>query len=84
MAVRAQVGDLIVVPGHVLMLLGFVNAEPYVIQNVPFAITHDAAGNEQMKKLNGVSVTPMLPLYADRQHTYIDAMTSLVHTTALY
>ncbi len=30
-------------------------------------------------KLNEVSVTPLLPLLADPDHSYVGAMTSLVH-----
>ena len=78
----AQAGDLIVVPGHVLMILGHVHGEPYVIQDVPYAVFRDSRGKIQMTKLNQVSVTPLLPLLADEQHTYVDAMTSLVHVTA--
>ncbi|WP_254624126.1 SH3 domain-containing protein [Myxococcus sp. CA033] len=79
---QAQVGDLIVVPGHVLMIIGHVNGEPYVIQDVPFAVFKDPATQQLRKtKLNQVSVTPLLPLYADDTTLYVDAMTSLVHVT---
>ena len=80
---QAQVGDLIVVPGHVLMLLGQVDGQPYVIQDVPYAVFHDpATGKVRMTKINEVSVTPLLPLMADDKNAYVDAMTSLVHVTA--
>jgi len=78
----AQVGDLIVVPGHVLMMLGKVNGEPYVIQDVPYAVFRDPSGKTRMTKVNGVSVTPLLPLFADEHNLYVDAMTNLVHVTA--
>ncbi|MGE6757781.1 SH3 domain-containing protein [Corallococcus interemptor] len=79
---RAQVGDLVVVPGHVLMIIGHVNGEPYVIQDVPYAVFKDPATQQLRKtKLNQVSVTPLLPLYADDTTLYVDAMTSLVHVT---
>lgn len=82
-AVRAaQVGDLIVVPGHVLMILGQIGGQPYVIQDVPYAVFHDPSGKVRMTKVNEVSVTPLLPLMADDKNTYVDAMTSLVHVTA--
>lgn len=78
---RAQVGDLLVVPGHVMMILGNVNGQPYVIQDVPFIIFRE--GNKtQWTKSNQVSVTPLLPLLADGKRTYVDAMTSLVHVTS--
>jgi hypothetical protein len=78
---EAQVGDLIVVPGHVLMILGKVHGQPYVIQDVPFAVFHDPTGKIHRTKLNEVSVTPLLPLLADENHSYVDVMTSLVHVT---
>lgn len=78
----ADVGDLLVVPGHVMMILGKVGGQPYVIQDVPYAIFRDRAGALHKTKLNQVSVTPLLPLLYDDNHTYVDAMTSLVHVTA--
>ena len=80
----ADVGDLVVVPGHVLMILGKVNGQPYVIQDVPYAVFRDTTGKIRMTKVNEVSVTPLLPLFADEKHTYVDAMTSLVHVSAQY
>lgn len=79
---RAQVGDLVVVPGHVLMIIGHLNGQPYVIQDVPYAVFKDpASGAIRKTKLNQVSVTPLLPLYADDKTLYVDAMTSLVRVT---
>jgi len=79
---QAQVGDLVVVPGHVLMIIGHINGEPYVIQDVPYAVFKDpSSGQIRKTKLNQVSVTPLLPLYADDTKLYVDAMTSLVHVT---
>jgi hypothetical protein len=79
---EAQVGDLIVVPGHVLMIIGQVKGEPYVIQDVPYAVFKDPQTQQIRKtKLNQVSVTPLLPLYADDKTLYVDAMTSLVQVT---
>lgn len=71
-----------VVPGHVLMIIGHLNGQPYVIQDVPYAVFKDpASGAIRKTKLNQVSVTPLLPLYADDKTLYVDAMTSLVHVT---
>jgi cell wall-associated NlpC family hydrolase len=79
---NAAVGDLVVVPGHVLMILGKVDGQPYVIQDVPFAVFRDSQGRIHWTKVNEVSVTPLLPLLADEHQSYVDAMTSLVHVTA--
>lgn len=78
----AAVGDLVVVPGHVLMIVGHVGGAPYVIQDVPYAVFDDpATGARRRTKLNQVAVTPLLPLYADDTTLYVDAMTSLIHVT---
>ncbi len=80
---EAQVGDLVVVPGHVLMIVGHVDGQPYVIQDVPYAVFKDpATGVIRKTKLNQVAVTPLLPLYADDKTLYVDAMTSLVRVAA--
>jgi hypothetical protein len=76
---QAQVGDLIYIPGHVMMFLGRVNGEPYVIQDVGGVVYLDAQGNKQWTRTNEVSVTPLLPLLVDEKLSYVDAMTSLVH-----
>ena len=77
----AQVGDLLVVPGHVMMILGKIDGQPYVIQDVPYVIYRDPTGLLHKVKVNEVSVTPLLPLLYSNTETYVDAMTSLVHVT---
>ena len=74
----AQVGDLIYIPGHVMMFLGRVDGEPYVIQDVGGLVFRDGAGKMRWTKTNEVSVTPLLPLLVDDKLSYVDAMTSLV------
>jgi hypothetical protein len=74
----AQVGDLIYIPGHVMMFLGRVDDEPYVIQDVGGLVFRDGEGRMRWTKTNEVSVTPLLPLLVDEKLSYVDAMTSLV------
>lgn len=65
------------------MIVGHVDGEPYVIQDLPFAVFKDPATQQLRKtKLNQVAVIPLLPLYADNTTLYVDAMTSLVHVTS--
>jgi len=67
-----QIGDLIYIPGHVMIFIGNVNDEPYVI--------HDVKGFTALKNnnrfyrgaLNGVSVTPLTPLYTTEDKSYLD------------
>ncbi|WP_223748637.1 hypothetical protein [Myxococcus sp. XM-1-1-1] len=66
-----------------MMIVGHVDGEPYVIQDLPFAVFKDPATQQLRKtKLNQVAVIPLLPLYADNTTLYVDAMTSLVHVTS--
>jgi len=57
-----QVGDLIYIPGHVMMYLGQDNSKPYVIHDVKGLSYIDESGEVYRGTLNGVSVTPLLPL----------------------
>lgn len=75
---EARTGDLIYIPGHVMMFLGRVNGEPYVIQDVGGLVFRDGQGKMRWTKTNEVSVTPLLPLLVDEKLSYVDAMTSLV------
>ncbi|MEO7068502.1 MAG: SH3 domain-containing protein [Rhodanobacter sp.] len=73
-----QVGDLIYIPGHVMMVLGHLHGQPYVIHDVLGASFHGANGAIRRVKLNEVSVTPLLPLLFNDKQTFVDRMTSIV------
>lgn len=75
---RAHVGDLIYFPGHVMMVIGHVDGEPFVI--------HDTAGMNWLPDpadgmvrldLNGVVVTPVLPMLSSDGTPVIDRITSI-------
>jgi hypothetical protein len=73
-----QAGDLVYIPGHVMMVIGQLHGQPYVIHDVGGMSYRKADGSRVRIKLNAVSVTPLLPLlYNDRQ-TFVDRMTSIV------
>jgi hypothetical protein len=76
-----QVGDLVYIPGHVLMVIGRENGEPWVIHDVQGVSVRDDGGQRRIP-LNGVSVTPLLPLQFDAGHDYIDRMTAIAHPLA--
>jgi len=73
-----QAGDLVYVPGHVMLAIGNIDGEPWVI--------HDTAGINYRKpdgaivrvRLNAVSVTPLMPLQFDDTDSTIDRMRSIV------
>lgn len=78
-AARAlEVGDLVYIPGHVMMVIGRIDGEPWVIHDTTGISYLDAAGKLAREHLNAVSVTPLLPLQSGPDHTYIDRMTSIV------
>jgi len=69
-----DIGDLIYVPGHVLMYIGDVDGEPYVIHDVSVFRYMDDNGEYYEGTLNGVSVTPLIPLYGSRESSYVEQM----------
>ena len=73
-----QVGDLIYIPGHVMMMIGRIDGAPYVIHDTNGGSFLDANGNMRSMHLNAVSVTPLLPLRFNEKNTYVDRITSIV------
>lgn len=77
-----DVGDLIYIPGHVMMIIGRINGKPYVIHDTAGASYRDAGGQVRRVALNGVSVTAFLPLLSDDGTPYVDRMTDVVRMRA--
>jgi cell wall-associated NlpC family hydrolase len=73
-----QVGDLVYIPGHVMMMIGTIDGQPYVIHDTNGGTMRARDGKLRSLHLNGVSVTPLLPLMFDDTHRYVDRMTSVV------
>ncbi|MGH8144695.1 MAG: SH3 domain-containing protein [Rhodanobacteraceae bacterium] len=73
-----EVGDLIYIPGHVMMMIGRMHGQPYVIHDVLGGSFRDASGKLHHVKLNEVSVTPLLPLLFNKHQTFVDRMTAIV------
>ena len=73
-----QVGDLIYIPGHVMMMIGRIDGAPYVIHDTNGGSFLDAEGNMRSMHLNAVSVTPLLPLRFNAKNSYVDSITSIV------
>jgi cell wall-associated NlpC family hydrolase len=69
---QMQVGDLIYIPGHVMMYIGEDGGKPYVIHDVKGLGYNDAKGKFYKGTLNGVSVTPFLPLQLSAKTSYLD------------
>ncbi|PJK07627.1 NlpC-P60 family protein [Lysobacteraceae bacterium NML95-0200] len=70
-----QVGDLVYIPGHVMMVIGHDKGLTYVIHDTPDVRYADVAGSWPV---NGVAVTPLEPLGSDDDTLYIDKIYSVV------
>ena len=78
-AARAlDVGDLVYIPGHVMMVIGHVDGQPYVIHDTNGGSYVGADGELVRMGLNGVVVTPLLPMAFDAGTSYVDRMTAVV------
>lgn len=72
-----QVGDLVYIPGHVMMVIGQVDGEPYVIHDTTGLSWQDADGTAHRAKTNGVTVSPLTPLMFNGTERYVDRITSI-------
>lgn len=76
---QAQPGDLVFIPGHVMMVVGHLDGRTWVIHDTPGVRIDDADGTPRPYPLDGVSLTPLEPLRADAQRDFIDIMLALQH-----
>lgn len=74
---QLQVGDLLYIPGHVMLVIGHEHGAPWVIHDVAGANYRAADGSVQRARLNGVSVTPLLPLLASDGTPFVDHITRI-------
>jgi hypothetical protein len=72
-----QVGDLVYIPGHVMMVIGYDDGMPYVIHDTNGGSWLGPDGKMVSGHLNGVSVTPLPPLRANPATTYVDRITNI-------
>jgi cell wall-associated NlpC family hydrolase len=73
-----EVGDLVYIPGHVMMVIGHENGMPYVIHDTTGISYRGADGAVNRVVLNGVSVTPLTPLLFNRESSFVDHITSIL------
>ncbi|WP_337245144.1 SH3 domain-containing protein [Luteimonas sp. gir] len=74
---KTDVGDLVFIPGHVMMVIGHVDGDPYVIHDTAGTSLRGADGQLARLALNGVVVTPLLPLLGGDGAPTIERITSL-------
>jgi len=73
-----DVGDLVYIPGHVMMVVGHVDGQPYVIHDTNGGSYLGPDGKMRSLHLNAVSVTPLMPLMFNPRQRYVDRITSIV------
>ncbi len=69
-------GDLVFIPGHVMMVIGQINGEPWIIHDVT-GLSYIKPDGLYTSALNGVSVTPLLPLMLNAKTGYVDRITRI-------
>lgn len=79
---RSQTGDLLFIPGHVMMVLGVIDGEVWVIHDAHGLSLRTSDGQFAHSKLNGVSVTPLSVLMVSETESYIDVMTTIQRLSA--
>lgn len=72
-----RVGDLVYIPGHVMMAIGHVDGRTWVIHDTAGGSWFGADGRRVQAHLNGVSVTPLEPMMASDTVRYIDRITNI-------
>jgi len=74
---QLQVGDLVYIPGHVMVTLGHLDGRTWVIHDTAGGSWFVADGTRVQAHLNGVSVTPLEPMMASDTVSYIDRITNI-------
>ncbi|MBD8637704.1 SH3 domain-containing protein [Stenotrophomonas sp. CFBP 13725] len=72
-----RVGDLVYIPGHVMMAIGHVDGRTWVIHDTAGGSWKGPDGTRVQAHLNGVSVTPLEPMMASDTLRYIDRITNI-------
>jgi hypothetical protein len=72
-----RVGDLVYIPGHVMMVVGHEDGMPYVIHDTSGMTWRRDDGSLRRLALNGVVVTPLLPMLSDADTPTVDRITTI-------
>ncbi|MQS40313.1 SH3 domain-containing protein [Xanthomonas translucens] len=74
---QLQAGDLVYIPGHVMLVIGHDRGATWVIHDIAGASYRDASAQLQRVHLNGVSVTPLEPMLLSDGTPFIDRITRI-------
>jgi len=72
-----QVGDLVYIPGHVMLVIGHDQGLTWVIHDTATSGYINAAGQFMRALVNGVVITPLERLYLDLNTSYVDRIVSI-------
>ena len=72
-----QVGDLVYIPGHVMMVIGKEGGQTWLIHDTSGISYLNDSGQRIRAPLNGVSVTPLEPLLFNSTGTFVDHITNI-------
>ncbi|ALZ76915.1 hypothetical protein ATY27_14875 [Rheinheimera sp. F8] len=79
---QTNTGDLLLIPGHVMLVLGRTdNQQLFVIHSVNGLSYFHSNGQYYQSKLNGVSITPLLPLQLNQHTSYLQAIYNIKSLT---
>jgi len=74
---QLALGNLVYIPGHVMVVLGHTGGLTYVIHDTAGGGWPGPDGKRVAGHLNGVSVTPLEPMLASDTVSYIDRITNI-------
>jgi len=72
-----QVGDLVYIPGHVMMVIGHDNGTTYTIHDTTGITYRGVDGDVVRTPLNSVAVTPLEPLLFNSEQSTVDRITAV-------
>jgi cell wall-associated NlpC family hydrolase len=72
-----QVGDLVYIPGHVMMVIGHDNGTTYTIHDTTGITYRGNDGQVVRTTLNSVAVTPLEPLLFNSEQSTVDRITAI-------
>lgn len=79
---QTDTGDLLLIPGHVMLVLGRADdGQLFVIHSVNGLSYFKSNDQYYQSKLNGVSITPLLPLQLNQHTSYLQALYNIKSLT---
>ncbi|SFV31351.1 MULTISPECIES: SH3 domain-containing protein [unclassified Pseudoxanthomonas] len=72
-----RVGDLVYIPGHVMMVIGHDKGTTYTIHDTTGITYRGADGTPVRARLNSVAVTPLEPLMFNSEQSTVDRITAI-------